>query len=38
MTPMRRTATDSAMAEFCTCAFIGLAGVLNPTRRRHLVM
>ena len=38
MTPMRWTATDNAAMEFCTCAFIGLEDVLNPAKRRHLVM
>jgi len=35
---MRNTATDTAKAEFCTCALTGLAFVPNPERRRPFVM
>ena len=34
---MRTNATDTATAEFCTCALTG-AQVPNPNRRRPLVM
>lgn len=36
---MRRTATDTAITEFCTCALIaGATAVPNPASRRPLVM
>ena len=35
---MRNTATDTATAEFCTCALTGLALVPNSNKRRPLVM